>query len=86
MMNCKRATELVSEHLDHPLPLSQRVALKTHLLMCRHCARFAKQVRYIRDAVRQFPEDDDAEDAPTMTDEAKDRLRETLKGYEPHHG
>lgn len=42
-MNCRKATLLISRRLDGRLGRRERAALRLHLLMCRFCARFARQ-------------------------------------------
>lgn len=44
MLSCREASRLVSEGLDHKLPWAKRVSLRLHLLMCRGCARFRRQI------------------------------------------
>lgn len=55
MLNCKESTHLLSEALDRPLGLSDRIALKTHLLTCRGCRNFRKQMHFLRQACQQWP-------------------------------
>jgi len=50
MLSCKDATRLASEKLDRELSLRERVALRAHLLICVGCARFEKQLRFMRTA------------------------------------
>lgn len=49
MMNCKRATELLSEKLDRPLSAKEKVALGVHLTMCTGCRLFSQQMQGLRD-------------------------------------
>ncbi|WP_373507447.1 zf-HC2 domain-containing protein [Thiocapsa sp.] len=53
MMNCKEATELMSEDLDRPLRWRERVALRFHLMMCGGCRNFKDQIGFLRAAIRQ---------------------------------
>ena len=48
MMNCKQATQLLSEKLDRPLTSKEKIALKMHVLMCPACRKFGKQMEEIR--------------------------------------
>ena len=48
--NCRQASRLQSEALDHKLPVLQRVGLRIHLLLCKWCRRYGKQIRFLRDA------------------------------------
>lgn len=44
-MSCKHASRLLSKQQDHPLTTSERLALSLHLLICRFCRRYRKQLR-----------------------------------------
>ncbi len=43
MLSCKEATRLVSEGLDRRLSFWRRMRLRLHVVMCRGCARYARQ-------------------------------------------
>lgn len=64
MLNCREATRLLSESLDRPLTLNERMMLKLHLMMCSGCRNFDQQMGSIRQITRlyvqgkQLPEDD----------------------------
>jgi predicted anti-sigma-YlaC factor YlaD len=47
MMKCAEIAELVSKELDAELPLSQRMAIRLHLAMCKMCRGFSKQLKFI---------------------------------------
>lgn len=52
MMNCKQATELMSQELDRSLSWSERISLRFHVMMCDGCTNFRKQMAFIRTACR----------------------------------
>jgi hypothetical protein len=52
-LRCEAASALSSQELDEPLSRLDRTALWCHLLACRSCRRFRKQLRLIRTAVRR---------------------------------
>lgn len=62
-LRCLAASELASRELDEPLPRLDRMALWCHLLACRSCRRFRKQLRVIREAFRRAPKLLDETDA-----------------------
>ena len=65
MMNCKRATELLSEQLDRPLSTKEKVALGVHLTMCTGCRLFSQQMQGLRDLSKFYVkgnEDESRED------------------------
>lgn len=49
---CADMTALISAALDELLPWSQRWAYRLHVLYCRSCRRFLRQVRQMRAALR----------------------------------
>lgn len=53
-MSCKEAARLHSESLDRDLPFLDRVSLCFHLFYCRACARYARQIGFVREAVRRM--------------------------------
>ncbi|MDD2700796.1 MAG: zf-HC2 domain-containing protein [Sideroxydans sp.] len=55
MLDCKHNTELLSQSYDRPITLRERIAMRMHLLMCRGCRNFEKQLAFIRKATRELP-------------------------------
>ena len=81
MLNCKEATFLASQQLDTKLPLLTRMGLFLHMMMCKNCAAFRKQISCITKIVRQSaaslefaPEHADAK----LSDESRERIRRFL--------
>ncbi len=54
MMNCKQATELMSQGQDRELSGRERLALRLHLLICKGCNNYNKQLAFIRQAMRKL--------------------------------
>ena len=76
--SCKAATRLQSEGLDRKLPLRQRFGLRFHLLLCKWCRRYGKQVSFLRHAAHEHP-DEMTEPVPEkLSDEARERIRQKL--------
>jgi len=80
MLRCREISQLVSESLEHKLPWRVRVHVAVHLLMCRFCGGFARQVRQLRRAVQQHPERllDAGSPPPRLPDATKQRIRKAL--------
>src|SRR2546422_10882611 len=75
---CKEATRLQSGALDRKLPFRQRFGLRLHLLLCGWCRRYGKQIRFLRDAAREHP-DEMARPVPQkLSGEARARIRRRL--------
>ena len=65
--------------MDKGLPLTTRIKLRVHYLMCSFCERYAKQLNYMRQVSREFPEKIDEISSATLPTEAKERLKEALR-------
>ncbi len=75
MLNCKQASELASQAMDEKLPFRERMALKLHLLLCRSCTNFTRQLAFLREASHRFGTHHDLH----LSDEARQRIVNTLK-------
>lgn len=78
MLTCAEATRLLSDALDRPLPLGRRLGLRLHLLVCRWCDRYGRQLRFIRDALRRRAEPPDLT-GDALSPEAREHLRRCLE-------
>ncbi len=47
MYNCREMADLLSEELDHDLPLSTRLKMGMHILMCKKCRTYRDQVHTV---------------------------------------
>lgn len=54
MLSCKEVTHLLSESQDRKLTLSEKMRLEMHLAMCKGCTNFKSQLRFLRDACKQY--------------------------------
>jgi hypothetical protein len=43
---------LMSESMDRPLSLGERVQLKLHLIVCTWCVRYLNQINFMRQLLR----------------------------------
>lgn len=59
MLNCYRATRLMSQAQDAPLPFAQRAALRFHLLFCSGCRNFQTQLVDLRSITSAFAQGKD---------------------------
>lgn len=56
MLNCKQAAALMSQGMDKELGMTQKMSLRFHLMMCRGCRNFRKQMEFLRQGCRKFPQ------------------------------
>jgi predicted anti-sigma-YlaC factor YlaD len=54
MMNCKQATALLSQQMDRPLTLRERMSLRFHTMMCSGCSNFDDQMHDLRQITRVY--------------------------------
>jgi hypothetical protein len=54
MMNCRKATRLLSEAQDRELSLPERAALRLHLMLCSGCRHFGMQIPTLRQIARAY--------------------------------
>ncbi|MVS97413.1 anti-sigma factor family protein [Devosia marina] len=44
MLSCRELSETATDYLEGTLTLRQRVGVKMHLLMCKHCRAYVDQL------------------------------------------
>ena len=80
MFRCRDVPELISLSMDTPLPLCRRLGVRVHLLVCRYCSLFRRQLavlrRLSRDAGDDLPETQQLEN---LSAEARTRIKERLR-------
>ena len=82
MLSCKDVTKLVSESMDRSLPFGKRIGVRLHLLICKFCARYERQLLLIRGTARHLAA---AVESPgesfggTLSVKARERIREAMK-------
>jgi len=72
MLTCKEVTRSIASEELSTASWRQRLATKLHLLMCRHCRRYARQIDQIGDAAREI-----FRECPAESD-SRDRLRSAI--------
>jgi len=54
MRSCKEVAALVVAREDRELPATERVALRVHMVMCKACPVFERQMLTMRNAMKQW--------------------------------
>lgn len=54
MKTCKEATVLLVAREDRALCLGDKFALRLHLLICKACPRFARQMLTLRNGMKEW--------------------------------
>lgn len=72
MRSCKEIVRLVGS--DAPLSVRERVEIRFHMLMCKHCSRYRKQLRILRESFKKL-----FKDLTTPADLDQAELKEKIK-------
>ncbi len=82
MLSCRDVTQLISRSMDTSLPVGKRIGVRIHLLICRFCARYEKQLLLIRETVRRVVAEEELPGAPSaeaLSEDARGRIRQALQ-------
>jgi hypothetical protein len=82
MLNCKDVTQLISQSMDTSLPIGKRIGVRIHLLMCRFCSRYEKQLLLIRETMRRLVAAEETSEGPspeTLSEETRERIRRSFR-------
>jgi hypothetical protein len=74
--DCREAVRMQSDALDRPLSFSQRTGLRLHLLICKWCRRYARQIKFLRHVAHQSEDVHPLEQ--TLPVEARERIKQAL--------
>jgi hypothetical protein len=77
--NCKEAGRLQSAALDRRLTLLERFCLRCHLLVCKWCRRYGKQITFLRSVAREHARDDQHSLQSALSCEARERIKQKLQ-------
>jgi hypothetical protein len=83
--SCRDAARLQSRALDHPLPFFKRFGLRLHLLVCKWCRRYGRQIRFLRQAVQKHPEEWGEAAPQQLSPEARERIKRSLQDHGHSH-
>jgi len=79
MLSCKDVSVLLSRACDQDLSWRTRLAIRLHLLYCRGCARFERQLQFLRAAAGRLAQMDILPDGAKLSASARDRIRAALR-------
>ena len=77
--SCKEATRLQSAALDRQLTLRQRLGLRIHLVLCKWCRRYGKQITFLRSATQRCAQDDQHSPPQILPPETRARIKRKLQ-------
>lgn len=77
---CRDTTPLISEMMDHTLPLGKRLRVRFHLAICDVCGFYKKQLETVRALARKLGRDEDpTQKEAVLSEEAKNKIKDSLK-------
>lgn len=76
MIRCKEVATLLSTDQLASQPVWRRVAVRVHLMMCRHCRRFARQMALLTQAAASLGATFDAEVGADFSRRVQEKLRQ----------
>jgi hypothetical protein len=75
VLNCKEITDRASDFLDATLPWRVRLEVRLHLMMCRYCREYVRQLSLVVRSLRGL-----SKEKPSA-----DTARELLMLFRAHH-
>lgn len=79
---CQQTVERISDSMERPLSVQQRIKLKLHLWICAWCQWYLEQLQIIRATARaKADEPPDLISAPGLSNEARERIRRNLGNH-----
>lgn len=54
MKNCHEMTQLISEELERPLKLGEKMEMRMHTTMCKACKQFKTNSEFLRETMQAF--------------------------------
>ena len=85
MRSCKEVSRLASERMDRELTLRERMAFDLHVMMCRNCLRYARQIALLKQATDKLRLRRQRLGSEGLSDEARERIaRRLAESGQPH--
>lgn len=76
---CRDMTALISRSMDERLGFWERVGYKLHLVYCRACRRYRKQLLTLREIIRGADSEASQAAGPTLSPDARKRIQDAVK-------
>jgi hypothetical protein len=76
---CPEVVRILSQGMEKRLSLMMRIKLRIHYLMCSFCERYMKQLKYIREVSREFPDKIGEISDESLTADAKERMKAAMR-------
>src|ERR1700722_3009391 len=77
--NCREVVRLLSQSLEVKLPVTTRIKIRFHYLICIWCYRYGKQLKALRRISSSLPEHVDDCSQETLPYSSKERIKQVLR-------
>jgi hypothetical protein len=79
-LSCRDSSRLISDRMDRTLSGPERIALRMHLMVCRRCRSFGRNLRFFRDLLRRMSGKNLSGEGftPPLTPEERKRIAEKV--------
>jgi len=84
--SCKTVARLQSEALEHKLTLSQQWGLRIHLILCKWCNRYGKQIAFIQAVAQSHPDEVSVPVPEQLSEAARKRIQQKLRDHQKRAG
>ncbi|MBL1217732.1 MAG: zf-HC2 domain-containing protein [Planctomycetes bacterium] len=78
-VNCRQASQLLSDKSERPLAGYERAALRFHLFVCGPCRKYALFLLILRDVMMRISAEPN--DAVHLSHESRSRIKATLEAH-----
>jgi RNA polymerase sigma-70 factor (ECF subfamily) len=82
MITCREASRLISESLDRRISFWERIILKFHLLMCKFCSRYKRQMLFTREVIQRYINEIEMKEGivtASLSQDAKKRIHRAIE-------
>lgn len=82
MMKCREASEMASRQLDLVLGPGQRLRLRLHLMLCRYCRNYARQLAFLHRVAPQLQDVIEQRTDIRLSAARKEAIRQSLEAHD----
>src|SRR5258708_8538971 len=75
---CQQTVQALSQSMERPLNLRERITVKLHLWICAWCQWYIEQLQLIRVVAHEQADASDLTSGPGLSDAARERIRRKL--------
>jgi len=76
---CREVVRLLSQSMEMKLPVTTRIKIRFHYLICVWCHRYGKQLRALREIASSLPEHVNNRCSETLPHSSKERIKQALR-------